>query len=341
LPERRPSPDAGPMTGLALKRTEVPLPQLPAGWQLVTAAVLADGSLALLATNADLAQGWRLDPDVAARAETRLWCFDGKGLVDGPCFPLEALFPKIDRFDDGRWLVVASRTEGGPNARILAGDGKLLARLLLGDGVAHIGVDRRNQIWVGWFDEGVFGNGDWRVPDEEWPPSSRGIGLFSIDGSYRQLPAFPDVADCYALNIVDEGVWACAYEDFPLLHLRPDRPVRWWLNELEGPSALAVAEGHALLAGVYRGDRNRLALLALEGEGNGEPAQIVTEWRLPLAPRLPQPNEHPDVAARRPRQRPMLLTGRNDTIHLVQDGTWYRWRVSDGVTAANSVTNQS
>ena len=29
----------------------------------------------------------------------------------------------------------------------------------------------------------------------------------------------------------------------------------------------------------------------------------------------------------------MLMTGRGDTVHLVQDGVWHRWRVCDAVAA--------
>jgi len=337
-----------------LKSTDVALPQLPAGWQLVTVSVLANGNLGLLATNIDLAYEWRRDKKgrvigkphhVAARAEARLWCFDGAGLMEGPSFLLETPFPEIDRFDDGRWLVVASRTTGKPNARILTPDGQVLARFMLGDGIEHVGVDQRDQIWVGWFDEGIFGNDDWRVPGEKWPPSSRGVGLFSADGNYQELSTLPDkvrdIADCYALNILGRGgAWVCPYTDFLLLHFKPGCWVRWWSNELAGPTALAVFDGHALLAGGYGADADRLALVTLYGKGNGNAAKILALWRLPLAPRAPQQGEHPDVQAGHLWQQPTLLTGRGDTIHLIQDTMWHRWWVSDALVATNSAANQ-
>lgn len=341
------------MASAILRSTHVALPQLPAGWQLVTAAVLADGKLALLATNVDLANALRYDSnglelgtptEVVVRAEGRLWRFDGNTLVDGPTFRLETPFPVVDRFDDGRWLVVASRSEGEPNARVLAPDGQLLARFMLGDGIEHVGVDRHDRIWVGWFDEGIFGNDTWRVPGEEWPPSSRGVGLFSADGTYQGLPTFPDnagtFADCYALNVLDDGAWACPYVDFPLIHVQADRPLRWWSNEVAGPKALAVLEDHALLAGGYGADANRLALVTLDGEGNGCGAKTTATWRLPLAPRRQQGDEPSDLAARHPWQHPTLLAGRADMIHLVQRESWHRWRVSDAVIAATLVARR-
>jgi len=320
------------MASVVPKHIDIALPRLPAGWQLVKVVVLADGDLAILATNVDLEQEWRRDAkgqvlgkprEVAARAEARLWCFDGARLVDGPSFLLETPFPEIDRFKDGRWLIVASRTRSEPNARLLASDGRLLARFMLGDGIGHVGVDRRGRIWVGWFDEGVFGNDEWRVPNEEWPPSSLGIGLFSADGDHQRLPAFPEsvggVADCYALNIADEEAWACPYTDFPIMHLRPGHPVRWWSNEFTGPTALAVSGSHVLLAGGYGVNADRLALVALDGNGEGEAARTVATWRLPPAPSR------------------TLLTGRDDTIHLIRDGTWHRWRVADALAAGRKL----
>jgi len=242
--------------------TETALPRFPAGWHLVATAVLADGSLALVAADIDIAHEWRRDSngrvlgrpaEVAARATAKVWYFDGTALVDGPAFPLETPFANIDRFDDGRWLVVAPRTDTGPNARVLAPDGACLARFMLGDGIEHVGVDRRGEIWVGWFDEGIFGNDEWRVPNEAWPPSSHGIGRFSAAGDHRSPLIFPEgagmVADCYALNIAGDSVWACPYTAFPLFEMHPDGSIRWWSNEVAGAKALAVSEGRALLAG--------------------------------------------------------------------------------------------
>ena len=331
------------------KRTDIALPQLPAELQLVMAAVLANGALVLLTSDADLEREWRRDSngwvlgkpfEVAARAKSQLWFFDDTGLVEGPSFPLETPFPRIDRFDDGRWLVVACRTRGEPNARVLTPDGQLLARFMLGDGIEHVGVDRHDQIWVGWFDEGIFGNEKWRVPNEQWPPSTRGMGCFRADGAYQKLPDFPQgagiIADCYALNIADDGVWTCPYMEFPLFQLQSSGPLRWWSNEISGPKALAVFEGHALLAGGYGSDANRLTLIALDGEGDGHIARTVATWRLPLVPRQPERGEPREVTEGHPWLYPTLLAGRGEAIHMLQNGVWYRWRVSDALRAVES-----
>jgi hypothetical protein len=123
--------------------------------------------LAILATDVDLAgehqrmlaalQASTSAPpsrlnQLAAGGVAKIWMMPSGGWTEGPAFPLETPFPRFDRFSDGRWLVVASR-------------------------------DAADCIWVGWFDEGIFGNDDWRVPGKEWPPSSNGVACL-----YR-LPA--------------------------------------------------------------------------------------------------------------------------------------------------------
>jgi len=159
--------------------------------------------------------------------------------------------------------------------------------------------------------------------------------LKSTDVALPQLP----VGWQLVTAAVRGGAWACPYTDFPLLHFQPGSWVRW-SNELGGSTALAVSDGHALLAGGYGADADRLALVALYGKGNGNAAKILALWRLPLAPRAPQQGEHADVHAGHPWQQAMLLTGRGDTIHLIQDATWHRWWVSDALVATNSAANQ-
>lgn len=329
------------LTGAPSSSYTTRLSALPNGWQAIRHSVVEDGTLAVIATDVDLAGEWariyalqeRLDPpsrvsELVEAGTARLMTWDGTGWREELRVPLETPYLLIDRFADERWLVVGSRTDGMPNARLLAPDGTLLGRFMLGDGIEHAAIDSAGRVWVGWFDEGIFGNEGWRAGGEEWPPSGRGIGCFDAAGVLLPLPDFPSaagmIADCYALTPVDEGAWACPYIDFPLLHLRPGQPARWWKSDLVGPKALAVNGSHALLAGGYGEEANRLALVSLEGVGQGEDARLLASWTLPLR-RLPTPsNEWGPVW-----EHPTLLAGRGDTLHLVDAGVWYRWRVAD------------
>jgi hypothetical protein len=316
---------------------------LPVGWQPVSRAILADGTLAVLGADVDLDSEHRRihaallasvapDPpsrirELAASATARIWIAGPTGWTGGPTFPLETPFPIIDRFGDGRWLVVGARTSVGPNARVLSADGTVLGRFMLGDGIEHVVIDQSNCIWVAWFDEGVFGNEDWRIPGQEWPPANNGVACFAEDGALLELPIWPDemgsVADCYALNTIGDGSWSCPYLDFPLVHCVPGKPIRWWRNGVTAPEAIAIDGSYVLLAGGYTGEANRLALVSLVGAGGGEHTQEIASWSLPMRPRTAA-NEWEPVW-----EHPTLLVGRGDAIHLVDNDVWRVWRVAD------------
>lgn len=331
---------------------EFEVPELPFCWQPVSRAILADGRLAILGADVDLAGEHRrihaalltssvvtLKPpsqlhQLAARGACRIWTLGPEGWIEGPTIPLETPFPLMDRFADGRWLVVGARTSAGANARVIAPDGGLLDRFMLGDGIEHVVVDLSNRIWVGWFDEGVFGNDDWRVPDHDRAPSSNVVACFADDGALLDLPSWPDeiddVSDCYALNAIGEGAWNYSYSNFPLVYFAPGKPARWWRNRLDGAQAIAIDGSHALLAGGYGSEATRLALVSLEGGGFGEDAQEVSSWSLPLRPRAGA--YEPDGVW----EPPSLLMGRGDSIHLIDGDVWRVWRVADLALRAES-----
>lgn len=320
------------------------LPTLNPNWQPVTYTVFADGTLAVLTADGDLAGEHQriraafqtsVSPDPPSRlielgaiGTARIWTLTEGGWIERATFPLETPFPQFDRLSDGLWLVAASRSRGEPNARVLAPDGLVLDRLTLGDGIEHLAIDAEDRIWIGWFDEGMFGNDGWQVPGLEWPPSSNGVACFANDGAVFPLPIWPAeagmIADCYALNVMGPGAWACPYTEFPLVHFVPGKPVRWWRNTLAGPRAIAIEGKHALLAGGYGEEASRLVLVELGEPGLGEEAAVLATWVLPLRRLPPSDNEWAPVWG-----DPSLLTGRGDTLHLVDDGVWYRWRVRD------------
>ena len=319
--------------------SKVDVPGLPSGWQSLGYTILVDGVLAVIGTDVDLASEWlrirgapqELNPpseirELAASGAAQIWTLGSAGWAEGPTFPLDTPFPIIDRFDDGRWLVVGARTRVGTNARVLSEDGDVLDRFMLGDGIGHAVIDQFSRIWVGWFDEGIFGNDEWRVPGLDWPPSANGVACFAEDGALVDLPEWPteagSIGDCYALNAVGDGSWSCTYVDFPLVHRVPGNPVRWWRNTLAGASALATSGAHVLLAGGYGSEADRLTLLAVDGIGQGEDARAIARWGLPLRERARAEEGEPAW------EHPTLLVGRGDAIHLIEGDVWRTWRVS-------------
>jgi len=124
----------------------------------------------------------------------------------------------------------------------------------------------------------------------------------------------------------DRRLGRAPYTEFPLVCFETDGTTRWWRNSLSGPKAIAIDGCHALVAGGYGEDANRLALVDFAKDGGGTEASVIATWALPLR-RLPRPaNDWAPVW-----DRPILLSGRGDMLHLVDDGAWMRWTVADVV----------
>jgi len=298
----------------------VALPPLPSGWQVLTYTVLADGALTIVGTDVDFRAELRPDETggalgdpvrLAATARAKLWIFDGDTLADGPSFGLERPFPVVDRFPDGRWLVVSTRAWDQANARILSPKGELLNRVRLGDGIEQLKIDATGHVWVGWFDEGIFGSAGWRIPDLEWPPSSYGLAAFDDQGN---VVAHADavIAGCDALNVIDGAAYAaCTDTHFSIIAAAVGAPARMWSTSLGGIKAIAVELPYVLTAGGFAGNGDRAILMRL-GQDRGE---VIGEWRLPFPVGCASADG--------------LVDGRADVLHVVQNNLWHRWRTSD------------
>jgi hypothetical protein len=297
------------------------VPSLPDGWHVLSFKVLAGSRLAMIGANADVRGAWRSDYEqktvgearrLAAKATARVWTFDGDNLIEAMQFPLLEPFPIVEQFPDGRWLVTAkSGLPGQGNTRILGTDGTEERRIELGHCIEHIKIDDCQRIWVGWFDEGVFGNDNWRVPGLKRPPSARGLAAFDERGTLvKHAPSGGEIVDCYALNVSGNTAWACTYTDFPIWQLSNERE-RTWPTNLSGTRALAVSYPYVLAVGGYEDAANRAVLLQLVDQR----AETLGEWRLPVGTR------DPAVVS--------LIDGRDDELHVARDQQWHRWRVKE------------
>jgi hypothetical protein len=139
----------------------------------------------------------------------------------------------IQPFRDG-WLLGEGR---GGLARIFDREGsKLLRTINLGDAIEHIQITSKGHIWVGYFDEGVYGGGIGQSGLICFDAEGNAVFRYSDFATEHKLPC---IDDCYALNVCDDAVWVCYYSDFPLVCLRNFQIDRVW-KELGATRAFAV-----------------------------------------------------------------------------------------------------
>lgn len=305
----------------------IPLPPTPKGWFDYGYAALADRRLALIRTRKDVhaeqarwweavnaGDRWRPSPPPPLwDGDMRLSIFDGTAESDGVTVPSIA-HPIVDQTADGRWLVAGSRADPREkNARIHAADGRIEQRMALGDGIQGLSCSPDGTIWVGYFDEGVFGD---RNKDGSWPVSSGGIVQFDAAGTplwsfNAQVAEGRRIDDAYAMTLSGTDLWACYYSGFPIVRIR-DGKRTFWSNHVAGASAIAVKDGLVLLGGGYGDDANRMTLVRLDRRSSRELGRI----ELPVA-----------VGSA------SLMQGRGSVMHLVRGGIWTRLAVHDAAAA--------
>ncbi len=120
----------------------------------------------------------------------------------------------VQPFAEG-WLLGEGR---GGHADICDKAGRLQRTLDLGDAINDVQTTPNGHIWVSYFDEGVFGDGVGRHGLVCFDSSAQPIFKYSEFAERNQLPS---IADCYAMNVVDEEeVWLSYYTDFPLVSIK-------------------------------------------------------------------------------------------------------------------------
>lgn len=186
---------------------------------------------------------------------------------DGQQMPLkpphrEAFWsPSVQRFADGRWLIVEPRTEElDPNAYIFEPDGSFSHSFYAGDGIEAVLIDKLDRIWIGYFDEGVFGAVN--TPPEHRMRKFGPNGLVRLDDrgelefGFNENARDRDISDIYALTIDDANrIWLCPYHEFYLASVDDDT-IGFVLDEapVAGSQAMCVGPDHFVFFGGYYRD---------------------------------------------------------------------------------------
>lgn len=162
--------------------------------------------------------------------------------------PLELGHSHVDLFPDGRVLLASRRhnwraeTDHDLNGVIFDPRTGRADRVGLGD--SDLQIDDLGRIWIGYFDEGVFGSS----------VGQAGLVCFSTLGEkVWEFPADADhtIDDCYALNVAGPEAAIFFYSDFPLYRIGADFELTWKQTKLRGCHAFAMSETEILFSGQY------------------------------------------------------------------------------------------
>jgi hypothetical protein len=155
------------------------------------------------------------------------------------------------------WLLCEAR---GGRAVVYDRAGRLGRTLDLGDASNDVQTTSSGQIWVSYFDEGVYGNGI---------GSQQGVVCFDSTGhpifkyfDFAEQHQLPFIDDCYSLNVANEDeVWLSYYSAFPLVHINKFQlqRVRKEFGGMDG--AFGLTHDAAVFSKCYTRVRNEKAQL--------------------------------------------------------------------------------
>jgi hypothetical protein len=228
-------------------------------------------------------------------------------------------YPMVQSMPGGSFLVVGSRVRRGadrtpPNAVLYDAGGRAVAHGLFGDGIEHVLATPSGNVWVGYFDEGIYGNFGWGGGAGTEPIGAAGLVRFASDLTVDwRFSGEEPIDDCYALNVDGETAWACYYSGFPLTEVRGD-VVRAWGNGIGGARAIAVHEDRVAFYGGYGDDADRLVV----GRIGADAVEVEREGRVVL------PGGGPVAGAQ--------VFGRGSTLHLFAGREWYRLDLAELVS---------
>jgi hypothetical protein len=173
-------------------------------------------------------------------------------------------YHSVQPLPKGHWLLVRGRAndEKDSNGHVYDADGKLLRSFHAGDGIAAVQTSHNGHVWIGYFDEGVFGNTPLGTSGLAClDPHGRPVFRFTDLGADRLIQS---MADCYAFNVCsDREAWLYYYTDFPLVKLVDRKLAGSWDMPIRGANGFAVDGERVFLSGSYdHKDRLFLAPLA-------------------------------------------------------------------------------
>jgi hypothetical protein len=181
---------------------------------------------------------------------------------------VDRAFPSVHALPDGQLLVVGARAAlrdgvADHNALVFDAENRLSHSGCIGDGVKTVSTTAKGAIWVGYFDEGVFGNRGWGGRGAA-PIGAAGLNRFSSDLALRWSHHPDEIIDCYSLTTTGEDCYVCPYTKWPILRVTRRDHVERWSNLVAGASALVSMGRQVALVGGYEDERDRVVVGTLE-----------------------------------------------------------------------------
>lgn len=254
-----------------------------------------DGDLWMIAYDRPPFDAERSDPDWSEPQELTVLNFRDGVLHSSVSVPHAGKRAFVQPLGADEVLLVAARTAGEPNARVVDAMGAMVREFILGDGIEDVQTTNSGEIWVSYYDQGTF-MGSWQVEgrSDSVPYADRDLsgpiswgdgsnnehyGLLrttregEVSWRFTETATIDPILWCDGLNAFGDGstAWAC-YSIFPgttrrcpVVRIGRDGTRRVWHLDGDPGRALAV-HGEAILLGGGYGDPGSMMLGRL-GEG--------------------------------------------------------------------------
>ncbi|MFJ2743349.1 hypothetical protein ACIO3O_27275 [Streptomyces sp. NPDC087440] len=169
---------------------------------------------------------------------------------------------RLDALPHGGFVLADARcAPGEENAQVFDALGRRAGSFPVGDGIEHLLADEAGDVWVGYFDEGIYGDD---------PLSAAGLRRFSSTGEpvweYEGGAGREWISACYALNVHDRTAWTCPYTGFALFDVRNDALGAPRPAPVHGARGVAVHGDRVAFFGGYLGAADNLLLCTLDPE---------------------------------------------------------------------------
>ena len=199
--------------------------------------------------------------------------------------------------------MIGSRcSRGEHNLLVFNGGGQCIGADRVGDGIEDFSVTHAGDLWVSYFDEGVFGDDAVAAAGcVRWRLDADAHGNHSVTPAWRL--DYKDMADCYAMNVTDQATYVCPYVGFPIIVMLNDRSTIL-PSEAAGPRAL-VTDGYRM---AVIGSYSKLGSVMLGTLEHDRFRKVgITKYEVPGV-----------------NLRDVTVTGRGDHLHgFSQDGRWW------------------